>query len=229
MIILGIDPGFGRIGYGIISYTKDKYKVIEYGCITTPENSYFPQRLNKIEEDLESILSRYDNIDVASIEDLYFNTNITTGIKVAQARGVIINTIYKHGIDVYEYTPIQAKQAVTGYGRANKTQVMSCLKKFLKMESMPKIDDTADALALATGEVYQIDGFPAFPCFPIKRSSADIIQHFFHALHALILRELSAVRDNIPVGFVSDRFLKVLAAQFGRVAHRVRVTIQPHV
>ena len=149
MVILGIDPGFGRVGYGIISYTKDKYKVIEYGCITTPENSYFPQRLNKIEEDLESILSRYDNIDVASIEDLYFNTNITTGIKVAQARGVIINTIYKHGIDVYEYTPIQAKQAITGYGRASKTQVMACLKKFLKMGNMPKIDDTADALALA--------------------------------------------------------------------------------
>ena len=109
MVILGIDPGFGRVGYGIISYTKDKYKVIEYGCITTPENSYFPQRLNKIEEDLESILSRYNDIDVASIEDLYFNTNITTGIKVAQARGVIINTIYRpyiivepNGILIYD-------------------------------------------------------------------------------------------------------------------------------
>ena len=149
MIILGIDPGFGRIGYGLIDYTNNRYKVIEYGCITTAENSYFPKRLNKIEEDLESILDRYPKIDAASIEDLYFNTNITTGIKVAEARGVIINSIAKHGIDIYEYTPIQAKQAITGYGRANKTQVMSCLKKFLKMENMPKIDDTADALALA--------------------------------------------------------------------------------
>lgn len=149
MIILGIDPGFGRIGYGIIEWNKNKYKVIEYGCITTEENSYFPKRLNKIELDLESIIINHPDIDVASIEDLYFNTNIKTGIKVAQARGVIINTIYKHGIDIYEYTPIQAKQAITGYGRATKTQVMTCLKKFLKMENMPKLDDTADALALA--------------------------------------------------------------------------------
>lgn len=149
MIILGIDPGFGRIGYGIIDFNKNQYKIIEYGCITTPENSYFPRRLNKIEEDLETILSKHTNIDVASIEDLYFNTNITTAIKVAQARGVILNTLSKHNIDIYEYTPIQAKQAIAGYGRANKHQVMEMLKKFLKMENMPKLDDTADALALA--------------------------------------------------------------------------------
>jgi crossover junction endodeoxyribonuclease RuvC len=149
VIILGIDPGFGRIGYGIISFSKNQYKVIEYGCITTPENSYFPKRLNKIEEDLESIVSRYEKIDAASIEDLYFNTNITTAIKVAQARGVILNTLSKHDIDIYEYTPIQAKQAIAGYGRATKHQVMEMLKKFLKMENMPKLDDTADALALA--------------------------------------------------------------------------------
>ncbi len=149
MIILGIDPGFGRIGYGLISFSKNQYKVIEYGCITTPENSYFPKRLNKIEEDLETILSRYETIDAASIEDLYFNTNITTAIKVAQARGVIINTLARHNIDIYEYTPIQAKQAIAGYGRATKHQVMEMLKKLLKMEYMPKLDDTADALALA--------------------------------------------------------------------------------
>ncbi|MGN1012676.1 MAG: crossover junction endodeoxyribonuclease RuvC [Clostridia bacterium] len=149
MIILGIDPGFGRIGYGIISYNKNQYKVMEYGCITTPENSYFPKRLNKIEQDLEVVLSRYEKIDAASIEDLYFNTNITTAIKVAQARGVILNTLSKHNIDIYEYTPIQAKQAIAGYGRASKHQVMEMLKKVLKMENMPKLDDTADALALA--------------------------------------------------------------------------------
>lgn len=149
MVILGIDPGFGRIGYGLIEFSKNKYKIIEYGCITTPENSYFPKRLNKIEEDLESILSRYEKIDAASIEDLYFNTNITTAIKVAQARGVIINTLARHNIEIYEYTPIQAKQAIAGYGRATKHQVMGMIKKFLKMEDMPKLDDTADALALA--------------------------------------------------------------------------------
>ncbi len=149
MIILGIDPGFGRIGYGLINFSKNQYKIIEYGCITTPENSYFPKRLNKIEEDLETILSRYEKIDAASIEDLYFNTNITTAIKVAQARGVIINTLAHHNIDIYEYTPIQAKQAIAGYGRATKHQVMEMIKKLLKMENMPKLDDTADALALA--------------------------------------------------------------------------------
>lgn len=149
MYVLGIDPGFGRVGYGIIEYENNKYKVIEYGCITTQENSYFPKRLNKIEEDLESVLVRYPELKAASIEDLYFNTNITTAIKVAQARGVIINTIARHDIDIFEYTPIQAKQAIAGYGRADKHQVMECLKKFLKLGNMPKIDDTADALALA--------------------------------------------------------------------------------
>lgn len=149
MLILGIDPGFGRIGYGIISFSRNQYKVVEYGCITTPENSYFPKRLNKIEQDLEIILSKYEKIDAASIEDLYFNTNITTAIKVAQARGVILNVLARHNIDIFEYTPIQAKQAIAGYGRANKHQVMEMLKKFLKLENMPKLDDTADALALA--------------------------------------------------------------------------------
>ena len=149
MVILGIDPGFGRIGYGIINFSNNQYKIVEYGCITTPENSYFPKRLNKIEEDLETILLRHKNIDVASIEDLYFNTNTTTAIKVAQARGVILNTLSKHEIDIFEYTPIQAKQAIAGYGRASKHQVMEMLKKYLKMENMPKLDDTADALALA--------------------------------------------------------------------------------
>ena len=149
MVILGIDPGFGRIGYGIISFNNNKYKVIEYGCITTPENSYFPKRLNKIEQYLETIIKRYKNIDAASIEDLYFNTNIRTAIKVAQARGVILNTLSKNNIDIYEYTPIQAKQVIAGYGRATKHQVMEMLKKYLKLENMPKLDDTADALALA--------------------------------------------------------------------------------
>ena len=149
MIVIGIDPGFGRIGYGIINYEKNQYKILEYGCITTPENSYFPKRLNKIEQDLESIISKYNNIDSASIEDLYFNTNTTTAIKVAQARGVILNVLSKHDIDIFEYTPIQAKQAIAGYGRATKHQVMEMIKKILRLESMPKLDDTADALALA--------------------------------------------------------------------------------
>ncbi len=148
MIVLGIDPGFGRVGYGVIDYTKNKYKVLEYGCITTPANSNFSKRLNKIESDLKEILSRY-KIEAASIEDLYFNTNSKTAIKVAEARGVILNTLVNSNIDIYEYTPLQAKLAIVGYGRAEKTQVKDMVKKFLGLEQMPKLDDTTDALAIA--------------------------------------------------------------------------------
>ena len=145
MIVLGIDPGFGRVGYGVIDYTKNKYKVLEYGCITTPANSDFSKRLNKIESDLKEILSRYK----IEAEDLYFNTNSKTAIKVAEARGVILNTLVNSNIDIYEYTPLQAKLAIVGYGRAEKTQVKDMVKKFLGLEQMPKLDDTTDALAIA--------------------------------------------------------------------------------
>ncbi len=148
MIVLGIDPGFGRIGYGVIQYIKNKYHVLEYGCITTEANSYFPKRLNKIEKDLEEIISRY-NIDAASIEELYFNTNSKTAIKVAEARGVILNTLVKSNIEIFEYTPLQAKLAIVGYGRADKVQVKNMVKEFLNLERMPKLDDTTDALAIA--------------------------------------------------------------------------------
>lgn len=148
MIVLGIDPGFGRVGYGVIQYVKNKYKVLEYGCITTPTNSYFPKRLQKIENDLQEVISRY-NIDAASIEDLYFNTNSKTAIKVAEARGVILNTLVKNDIEIFEYTPLQAKLAIVGYGRAEKNQVKDMVKAFLELEQMPKLDDTTDALAIA--------------------------------------------------------------------------------
>ncbi len=148
MIIIGIDPGFGRVGYGIIEYRNNKYRVIEYGSITTKENSYFPDRLNKIEKDLKEVCSRY-KIDEAAIEELFFNNNIKTGIKVAEARGVIINTLYNLGIKINEYTPLEVKSAIVGYGRADKLQVKEMVKSFLKLDKMPKLDDTTDALALA--------------------------------------------------------------------------------
>ena len=148
MVIMGIDPGYGRIGYGIIEYKNNRYRVIEYGSITTKENSYFPSRLNKIETDLREICSRY-KIDVSAIEDLFFNNNIKTGIKVAEARGVIINTLYSLGIEINEYTPLQIKQALVGYGRADKFQIKEMVKSFLKLETMPKLDDTTDALAIS--------------------------------------------------------------------------------
>ena len=148
MVVLGIDPGYGRVGYGIIDYTKNKYKVLEYGSITTEATEAFPKRLNKIEIELREIISRY-KIDSSSIEELYFNTNTKTAIKVAQARGVILNTISSCDIEIYEYTPLQAKLAIVGYGRAEKQQVKEMVKKFLCLEKMPKLDDTTDALAIA--------------------------------------------------------------------------------
>lgn len=148
MIVLGIDPGFGRVGYGVIQYVNNKYKALEYGCISTEANSYFPKRLRKIELDLREIISRY-KIDAASIEDLYFNNNSKTAIKVAEARGVILNTLESENIKIFEYTPLQAKLAIVGYGRAEKTQVKNMVKSFLNLEKMPKLDDTTDALAIA--------------------------------------------------------------------------------
>lgn len=148
MIVLGIDPGYGRVGYGVIDYSKNKYRTLEYGSITTEANTPLPQRLVKIEQDLQSIIDRY-KIDASSIEELYFNTNIKTAIKVAEARGVILNTLEKSNIPIYEYTPLQAKQAIVGYGRAQKNQVKDMVKNFLGLEKMPKLDDTTDALAIA--------------------------------------------------------------------------------
>lgn len=148
MIVLGIDPGYGRVGYGIIDYTKNKYRALEYGSITTEANTPLPKRLHKIEMELRGIIARYP-IDASSIEDLFFNTNTKTAIKVAEARGVILNTLESCSIPIYEYTPLQAKLAIVGYGRAEKQQVKEMVKQFLKLEKMPKLDDTTDALAIA--------------------------------------------------------------------------------
>lgn len=148
MYVLGIDPGFGRVGYGIIEYRNNKYRAVEYGCITTEAGEKLSTRLKKIYEDLEEVISRY-NIDEAAVEELFFNTNITTGIQVAEARGVILLALEKNNIQISEYTPLQVKQALIGYGRADKIQIKNMVKDFLKLEKMPKLDDTTDALAIA--------------------------------------------------------------------------------
>lgn len=153
MIILGIDPGFARLGYGVIEYENNKYKTLEYGSITTKAGERLSLRLKRIGEDLQSIVSKY-NIDAASIEDLFFNTNITTGIQVAEARGVIMYVLESNNIPIAEYTPLQVKQALVGYGRADKHQIMDMVKRILKLEKMPKLDDTADALAIAICHSY---------------------------------------------------------------------------
>lgn len=148
MRILGIDPGYAIVGYGIIDYSSSKFSVVSYGAITTTPNTPFSKRLKSIYDDMQFLIKKYKPDDLA-IEKLYFNTNTTTAIDVAQARGTIILSAENGGLNISEYTPLQVKQSVTGYGRAEKHQVMEMIKSLLNLKSVPKPDDTADALALA--------------------------------------------------------------------------------
>ncbi len=148
MRILGIDPGYAIVGYGVVDYEKNRFSVKGYGAITTKANTPFPERLSVIYNDTCEIIEKYKP-DRLSIEKLYFNTNSTTAIDVAQARGVIVLAAKNKGVDIFEYTPLQVKQAVTGYGRAEKHQVMEMVKSLLSLKAVPKPDDTADALAIA--------------------------------------------------------------------------------
>ena len=149
MRILGIDPGLATVGWGVIDVERGKPKVVSYGVILTPKDKKLPDRLSIIEEDIKQIISKYSPDEIA-LEELFFNTNITTGINVAQARGVILLTAVKAcGGKLFEYTPLQIKQALTGYGRAEKRQIQEMTKTFLGLSKVPKPDDAADALAVA--------------------------------------------------------------------------------
>lgn len=148
LVILGIDPGYAIIGYGVVKYENYKFTPLEYGAVTTPAKTDFGVRLQMIHNGITSIIEKYKP-DAMSIEKLFFNTNTTTAIDVAQARGVILLSAQLRGTPVYEYTPLQVKQSVTGYGRAQKAQVMEMTRQMLGLKSVPKPDDTADALALA--------------------------------------------------------------------------------
>lgn len=148
MRIIGIDPGYAIIGYGIVEYNNIRFKALGYGAITTPADMPFEQRLKNIYDDIITLLERYKP-DCMSVERLYFNTNTTTAIDVAQARGVILLAAVQCGVRISDYTPLQVKQSITGYGRAEKRQVMEMVKSLLNLSSVPKPDDTADALALA--------------------------------------------------------------------------------
>ena len=148
MRILGIDPGYAIVGYGVVDYAKNRFGVVGYGAITTKAKTPFEDRLNVIYNDMLEIIEKYKP-DCLSIEKLYFNTNSTTAIDVAQARGVIVLAATKMGLKIHEYTPLQVKQAVTGYGRAEKHQIMEMVKSLLSLKTVPKPDDTADALAIA--------------------------------------------------------------------------------
>ena len=148
MRILGIDPGYGITGFGLIEGQRGQFRLLRCGAITTPPNSEFTGRLEMIYNDTGELL-RLSQPDAVSIEELFFGHNVTTGINVAQARGVILLAIRQAGVPIYEYKPMQVKQAVVGYGNATKHQVMDMTKRILRLESVPKPDDAADAVALA--------------------------------------------------------------------------------
>ena len=148
MIILGIDPGYAIVGWGVIEYSGSRFRVLGYGSVETAAHTPTEERLVKISEGIKELIARY-HPDVMAVEELFFNTNITTGIKVAEARGVIIMTACSMDVKISEYTPLQVKQAVVGYGRAEKKQVIMMTTTLLGLKAPPKPDDAADALAIA--------------------------------------------------------------------------------
>lgn len=148
MLVMGIDPGYGTIGFGLVYAQGMAMQALQYGAIRTEPGAPFPERLGQIYSDMNTLIDRYGP-EAMAVEELFFNTNITTGIQVAHARGVILLTAQQKGIPIFEYTPSQVKQAVVGYGKAEKRQVMEMTRLFLHLEKIPRPDDAADALALA--------------------------------------------------------------------------------
>lgn len=148
MIILGIDPGYAIVGYGVIKYEGNKFTVVEYGAITTQAKTPFNERLEHIYDELNELMDR-TKPEAMSIEKLFYNNNAKTVIDVSQARGVTMLAAQKHRLNIAEYTPLQVKQSVVGYGRAEKKQVQEMTRVILKLDKIPKPDDTADALAMA--------------------------------------------------------------------------------
>lgn len=148
MRILGIDPGYAIVGFGIADYSGMNFAPLLSGAILTEAHIDFPRRLKSIADDIDYILEKFSPV-VCSIEKLFFTNNQKTAIDVAQARGVVVLSAVRHGVPVFEYTPLQVKQAVVGYGKAEKKQVMDMTRRILKLEQIPKPDDAADALALA--------------------------------------------------------------------------------
>lgn len=148
MIIMGIDPGIAIVGYGILEYKGNSFKVLDYGAITTASKTPTDKRLKKIYEELILLIEKYKP-DAVAVEELFFNTNIKTAMVVSQARGVIVLAGANKDKEIFEYTPLQVKQGVVGYGRADKKQVQEMIKIILNLEKAPKPDDVADALAIA--------------------------------------------------------------------------------
>ena len=148
MRILGIDPGVAIVGFGLIESERGSVRMLQYGAVTTPAGLPLATRLVQIEKDMTELIRQLKPDEIA-IEELFFSKNITTGIAVAHGRGVILCTAERLDVPIYEYTPMQVKQAVVGYGLADKKQVMDMTKRLLKLKAVPRPDDAADALAIA--------------------------------------------------------------------------------
>lgn len=148
MIILGIDPGVATVGFGVIDAQRGRNRLLQYGTITTPAGIPLSDRLLQLHRDMDQLLELFHPDEVA-VEELFFSKNITTGISVAHGRGVLLLSVAEKDIPVFEYTPMQVKQSVAGYGKADKRQVQDMTRRLLHMDQVPKPDDAADALALA--------------------------------------------------------------------------------
>lgn len=153
MIVLGVDPGIAITGYGLVEEDNGSLKTIDYGVVTTPPNMKMSDRLIKIYDSVSHIISLYKP-DAVAVEELFFNKNVKTALIVGHARGVAILAAAKKGIPIYEYTPLQVKQAVVGYGRAEKNQVQQMVKLLLRLKEIPKPDDAADALAVSVCHIH---------------------------------------------------------------------------
>ncbi len=162
MIILGIDPGTALTGYGLISKESHKIKLIDYGCIITKNHLATAQRLQIIDQQLKSVIKKY-RPEKAAIEDIFFFKNLKTAVKVSQARGVVLARVCRAKLTIEEYSPLQIKQAVTGYGRADKKQIQQMVKIILDLKEIPKPDDAADALAAAICCAHSINNYQ-FKC-----------------------------------------------------------------
>ena len=148
MIVLGIDPGYAIVGWGVVRYERGRFAPLDYGAVLTPAGMDFSRRLEIIYDELLALIDRAKP-DALAVETLYFKNNQKTAIDVAEARGVILLAAHKSGTPLYEYTPLQVKSAVTGYGKAEKPQVMEMTRRLLRLAEVPRPDDTADALAIA--------------------------------------------------------------------------------
>ena len=148
MRILGIDPGIAIVGFGLIESNRGSVRMLQYGAVTTEAGLPLATRLVQIENDMTALIAQLKPDEIA-VEELFFSKNITTGIAVAHGRGVILCTAERLGVPIFEYTPMQVKQAVAGYGLADKKQVMDMTKRLLKLKAVPKPDDAADALAIS--------------------------------------------------------------------------------